>query len=79
MSPLPKSRVATAVNKRIAANLRATRLAKNVAQMALADAIGVTFQQVQKYESGVNRVSAPTLFLIAQALDEPVQNFFAGA
>ena len=79
MSPLPRSRAATAINKRIAQNVLDTRKRKGMAQTALADAIGVTFQQIQKYETGKNRVSAPTLLLIARALNEPVQNFYTGA
>lgn len=44
--------------------------------MALAEAIGVTFQQVQKYEKGTNRVGASRLQQIADALDAPVSYFF---
>ncbi len=47
-----------------------------VTQMALAEAIGVTFQQVQKYEKGTNRVGASRLQQIADALDAPVSYFF---
>ncbi len=47
-----------------------------VSQVELATAIQVTFQQLQKYESGVNRVSASKLFGIAQALATPVSWFF---
>jgi transcriptional regulator with XRE-family HTH domain len=48
-------------------------------QMALAAAIGVTFQQVQKYEKGVNRVGAGRLQHIARVLGMPVSWFFEGA
>jgi transcriptional regulator with XRE-family HTH domain len=46
-------------------------------QTALASAIGVTFQQLQKYEKGANRVSASKLFDIAQTLEIEVAAFFA--
>lgn len=57
--------------------IRARRRAIGVSQHDLAPAIGVTFQQVQKYELGSNRVSASKLFAIAQALGVPVASFFS--
>ena len=59
-------------------NLRIERKAKHVTQETLADAIGITFQQVQKYERGANRVSASKLAEIALFLDLPVAQFFRG-
>ena len=50
-----------------------------LSQTALANRLGLTFQQLQKYESGMNRISASKLWLIAQALDAPVQWFFTDA
>ena len=55
------------------------RVMCGLSQIALADKIGLTFQQLQKYESGVNRISASKLWLIAQQLDSPVQWFFTDA
>lgn len=49
-----------------------------VSQERLAEALGLTFQQVQKYERGANRVSASKLFEIAKALQTPVAFFFEG-
>jgi transcriptional regulator with XRE-family HTH domain len=49
-----------------------------VSQSALGEQIGVTFQQVQKYERGANRVSASKLALIAEALEVSVAYFFEG-
>lgn len=49
-----------------------------ISQDNLASIIGVTFQQIQKYESGVNRVSASRLFLISRALGVDVDFFFSG-
>jgi transcriptional regulator with XRE-family HTH domain len=44
----------------------------------LAEAIGVRFQQIQKYETGVNKMSAARLWAIAEALRVPVSYFYAG-
>ncbi|MEQ9448425.1 MAG: helix-turn-helix transcriptional regulator [Rhodospirillaceae bacterium] len=60
------------VGKRI--KLRRTLL--HISQEQLAGDIGVTFQQVQKYESGHNRVSASRLFDISRVLDCPISYFF---
>ena len=49
--------------------IRIQRVARGMSQSALADQIGVTFQQVQKYEKGTNRVSASRLVRIAEVLD----------
>lgn len=71
------AKAAALCDQKIAHRVRKIRLEKSMAQEALADRIGVTFQQVQKYEKGVNRISASRLYLIAGALDVPVQEFFA--
>ncbi|HVK81775.1 MAG TPA: helix-turn-helix transcriptional regulator [Verrucomicrobiae bacterium] len=49
-----------------------------MSQEALADLLGVTFQQVQKYEKGVNRVAASRLYEMTKALDVSVAFFFEG-
>jgi transcriptional regulator with XRE-family HTH domain len=49
-----------------------------LSQTALADRLSLTFQQLQKYESGANRISASRLWQIAQVLDVPVSWFFMG-
>ncbi len=54
--------------------VRRTLLGMN--QTNLGDAIGVTFQQVQKYENGANRISASRLFDLSRILDVPIQFFF---
>lgn len=56
----------------IGRNVRAYREARGLAQHELAARIGVTFQQVQKYERGVIRIAASRLCRVAQALDVPV-------
>jgi len=48
-------------------------------QQQLAQNVGIKFQQIQKYESGMNRVSASRLYEIAVALDVPISYFFEGA
>ncbi|MGH6978706.1 MAG: helix-turn-helix domain-containing protein, partial [Brevundimonas sp.] len=55
------------------------RLVAGMNQSDLGRAIGVTFQQVQKYERGANRVSASKLWQAAQALAVPITYFFDGA
>ena len=56
--------------------VRAIRLERDMSQSALGKLLGVTFQQVQKYEKGVNRVGAGRLVRVAEALDVPVSFFF---
>jgi transcriptional regulator with XRE-family HTH domain len=56
-------------NHRISRNIRLHRLAKGMTQAALGAGLGVSFQQVQKYESGASRVSSSRLLRIAQILE----------
>lgn len=56
--------------------VRAMRELRGLTQTDLAKATGVTFQQIQKYERGTNRVSASRLMLISNALGQPVSAFF---
>ena len=58
--------------------VRSRRLECRLSQTELADRIGVTFQQVQKYEKGANRVSAGRLQRIADMLNIPVTFFYGG-
>lgn len=62
-------RAASAVDRQIGARIRARRLELDISQTALGDGIGVTFQQIQKYERGVNRVAVSTLLEICKVLD----------
>jgi transcriptional regulator with XRE-family HTH domain len=71
-------RIANAVDRRLGQRVRARRLEINMSQEKLADLLGVTFQQVQKYEKGINRIAASRLFDIASALDVPISAFFDG-
>ncbi|GJD94544.1 helix-turn-helix domain-containing protein [Methylobacterium iners] len=64
------------VDRTVGQRIRALRESKGISQTTLATAIGVSFQQVQKYEKGKNRVSASRLQEIARALDVPVSVLF---
>lgn len=66
------------VDAHVGGRLRLFRLRAGMSQTALADRIGLTFQQLQKYEKGTNRISASTLLAFSQILDVPVQRFFEG-
>ena len=69
----------TEVDVEVGRRIRMQRINLGMSQTHLADAIGVTFQQVQKYEKGANRVGAGRLSQIASALDIPVASFFLEA
>src|ERR1051326_7464004 len=66
-------------DKEVGQLIRAQRLVCRMSQTELANALGVTFQQVQKYEKGVNRVGAGRLAKIADTLGVPISFFFDGA
>src|SRR5947209_12813103 len=68
-----------AVTRIVADRIKAARIAADMSQEALGDASGVTFQQIQKYERGTNRVSADRLHQIADALGKPISYFFDDA
>ncbi|WP_227421515.1 helix-turn-helix domain-containing protein [Pacificispira spongiicola] len=58
--------------------VREARVAKGMSQTDLGDKLGVSFQQVQKYEKGTNRIGASRLLQTATALNVPVEYFFDG-
>lgn len=58
--------------------VRWRRKLRGLSQQALAERIGLTFQQVQKYETGANRISASALHAISGALEVPIAFFFDG-
>lgn len=62
----------------VGARIVSQRLVKRMTQTDLANSIGVSFQQVQKYERGSNRVSASRLWRISEALNVPMTYFFDG-
>ncbi len=67
----------TDVDRLVGLRITALRKARGLSQTALGTAVGVTFQQVQKYEKGQNRVGAGRLSEIARLLEVPVAAFFA--
>jgi len=73
-----RKRRAGAQDVEIGRKIRALRLERGLSQSGLAEGIGLTFQQVQKYEKGANRVSAGRLQQIADMLNVPVTFFFGG-
>ena len=66
-------------DKYVGSRVRMRRLMLHMSQERLADQLGLTFQQVQKYEKGTNRISASRLQEISQILEVPVPFFFEGA
>ncbi|ACL93516.1 helix-turn-helix domain-containing protein [Caulobacter vibrioides] len=66
------------VDLHVGARIRMRRRILGVSQERLAEDLGLTFQQVQKYERGANRVSASKLYEIARSLQSPVDYFFEG-
>ncbi len=68
----------TDVDKHVSRRMRERRQIIGVTQEGLADRLGITFQQVQKYEKGSNRMSAGRLLGVAEVLEVPVSYFFEG-
>ncbi len=68
----------TQIDLHVGQNIRERRTYLQKTQAELADSLGVSFQQLHKYEMGTNRVSASRLYQISKALDTPVAYFFFG-
>jgi transcriptional regulator with XRE-family HTH domain len=66
-------------DKHVGARVRMRRMMLSMSQEKLGDALGLTFQQVQKYEKGANRIGASRLQQISHILQVPVSFFFEGA
>src|SRR5579883_3316499 len=64
------------IDVHVGSRVRLRRTLLGMSQEKLGDAIGLTFQQVQKYERGANRVGASRLFELSRVLDVPVSFFF---
>lgn len=64
------------VDVHVGSRLRVRRSLMGLSQDALADAVGITFQQIQKYERGANRISAGRLFQFSKILEVPVSFFY---
>ena len=66
------------VDIHVGSRVRLRRLLLGLSQEKLGDELGVTFQQVQKYERGANRIGASRLFRVAEVLEVPIGFFFEG-
>lgn len=66
------------VDIHVGGRVREQRKKKGMSQGELGDSLGLTFQQIQKYERGANRIGASRLFQLSQILDVPVAYFFDG-
>jgi transcriptional regulator with XRE-family HTH domain len=64
------------VDVHVGARVRQRRAFLGMSQTTLSDAIGLTFQQMQKYERGTNRISSSRLYDLARVLDVPIEYFF---
>ena len=64
------------IDRLVGQNIRAFRTMRKMTQGALGERIGVTFQQIQKYEQGINRVSSSKLVEIAKVLDVHMSALF---
>jgi transcriptional regulator with XRE-family HTH domain len=67
------------IDKHVGSRVRMRRMMLGMSQEKLGDALGLTFQQVQKYEKGTNRIGASRLQQISHTLQVPVSFFFEGA
>lgn len=71
-----KQRDPNEVDQHVGAKIKELRVQRGITQDALASVLGISFQQIQKYEKGSNRVSAGRLYQIAGHLDAPLLDFF---
>jgi len=71
-----KKKSPDSVDRLVGQNIRIFRKAKRFSQTELGNALSVSFQQVQKYENGTNRVGSGRLARIAEILDAPIARFF---
>lgn len=73
-----KNETISRIDLLIGQRIRALRTERGIFGKELSEAIGVSHQQLMKYENGVNHVSAGRLLLIARAMDKPVEHFYNG-
>jgi transcriptional regulator with XRE-family HTH domain len=67
------------VDRHVGSRVRMRRMLVGMSQEKLGEALGITFQQIQKYEKGTNRIGASRLHQIARVLSVPVEFFYEGA
>lgn len=70
--------MARPVDKHVGTRVRQRRWMLGMTQTQLGESVGIKFQQIQKYETGANRISASRMWEIAKVLDVPVAFFFEG-
>ncbi len=75
-APADRESRSSPVDVHVGHRIRLRRTLMGMSQERLGDALGLTFQQVQKYERGANRVSASRLFDLSRVLDVPISFFF---
>jgi transcriptional regulator with XRE-family HTH domain len=76
---MAREKVPNPIDKHVGSRVRMRRMMLDMSQTTLGDALGITFQQVQKYEKGTNRISASRLQSVCHVLQVPVTFFFDGA
>ena len=74
-----KKRSLNRIDKYVGARIRSRREMLGISQRKLANALGMTFQQIQRYENGTDRIAAGRLQQLSQALHAPLAFFFHGA
>jgi transcriptional regulator with XRE-family HTH domain len=79
MEASPAKKAPNPIDKHVGSRVRMRRMMLGMSQEKLGDALGLTFQQVQKYEKGTNRIGASRLQQISETLQSPVAFFFEGA
>lgn len=72
----PKSKTPNPVDVHVGSRVRLRRTMEKMSQEKLGEALGVTFQQIQKYEKGTNRIGASRMQQIAETLNVPISFFF---
>ena len=76
---VPTKKAPNPIDRHVGSRVRMRRMMLTMSQEKLGDALGLTFQQVQKYEKGTNRIGASRLQQISDILKVPVSFFFEGA
>jgi len=76
MSRRPPKEVPDPIDTHVGQRLKARRVGLRISQSEIGKALDVTFQQIQKYENGANRIGASNLYRLAQALNVEVSYFF---
>lgn len=74
--PPGQSRAPDSMDRTVAKNIRRLRRSRGMTQATLAEHLGVTYQQIQKYEDATDRLAASRLWKCAQAFDVPVERLF---